>query len=132
MKKILVLLMVLMTIFSISIPSLAAEEAIVYKETITVTEEGDRYQVGFVNIEFKKNFISDEKLPATFEVQVYAENGVVYVEFSPDTPEFFKKVHIRVDKYNGLLYDKSLDKNIKVNINKQQILAPHFSRYCLD
>lgn len=132
MKKILVLFMVLMTIFSISIPSLAAEQAIVYKETITVTEDGGRYQVGFVNVEFKKNFISDEKLPATFEVQVYAENGVVYVEFSPDTPEFFKKVHIRVDKYNGLLYDKSLGKNIKVNINKQQILARHFSRYCLD
>lgn len=132
MKKILVLFMVIMTIFSISIPSIAAEEYNVYKETITVTEDGGRYQVGFVNVEFKKNFISDEKLPATFEVQVYAENGVVYVEFSPDTPEFFKKVHIRVDKYNGLLYDKSLGKNIKVNINKQQILAPHFSRYCLD
>lgn len=109
--------------------AMASDEPVIYKDTITVTEDGGRYQIGFVNVEFKKDFLDPAMLPRTFEVQVYAENGVGYIEFSPSTPNFFKKVHIRIDNYNGLLYDKAAGKNIQVNFKKQQILAEHFSRY---
>ncbi|MFV9510120.1 hypothetical protein [Tepidibacillus sp. LV47] len=129
MKRIMFVIMTLVLLLS-SIPVVAAEnKPVIYTDTITVTEDGGRYQVGFINVEFKKDFIDPAKLPATFEVKVYAENGVGYVEFAPDTPNFFKKVHIRIDKYDGLLYDQATGENIEVHVKKQQILAEHFSRY---
>lgn len=132
MKKALLLLVMIFTIIFSSIPVNAADTPVIYKDTITVTADGGRYQVGFVNIEFKKNFLDPTMLPATFEVKVYANNGVAYIEFSPDTPNFFKKVHIRSDAYNGLLYDISKGENIQISVKKQQVLAEHFSHYCLD
>ncbi|MFZ5967117.1 MAG: hypothetical protein ACOYVK_08070 [Bacillota bacterium] len=128
MKKWILLLLIMALLFT-SIPVMAAENPIIFKDVITVTDEGGRYQIGFVNIEFKKEFIDESKLPATFGVEVYAENGVAYIEFNPDTPDFFKKVHIRIDKYDGTLYDKATGENIEVHIDKQQIKAEHFSRY---
>lgn len=128
-KKLLALITILVLLLSMT-PVAAAEEPIIYKKTITVTEEGGRYQIGFVNVEFKKDFLEGDKLPVTFEVQVYAENGKGYIELLPDTPDFFKKVHIRVDSYNGELYDVAKVENIPISIKKMQILADHFSRYC--
>ncbi|MGE5678088.1 MAG: hypothetical protein ACM3ZR_08535 [Pseudomonadota bacterium] len=128
-KKFLSLVIVLSLLFSLT-PVAAASEPVIYKETITVTGEGGRYQIGFINVEFKKDFLEEENLPVTFEVRVYAENGKGYIEFSPDTPEFYKKVHIRVDNYNGQLYDAAKGQNIQVNFKKVQILTDHFSRYC--
>lgn len=128
-KRFLSLVIVLTLLFSLT-PVAAAEEPVIFSETITVTGEGGRYQIGFVNVEFKKAFMEADKLPVTFEVKVYAEDGKGYIEFSPDTPEFFKKVHIRVDAYNGQLYDIAKGKNIEVNFKRMQILARHFSRYC--
>lgn len=130
-KKLLCLVISLAIIFSVAVMPVAADEApIMYQDTITVTKDGGRYQIGFINIEFKKNFIEKDNLPITFEVMVYAEDGKGYIEFSPDIPDFFKKVHIRVDRYNGMLYDVANDENIEITVNKQQILAEHFSRYC--
>lgn len=130
-KKLLSLVIVLALLLSLT-PVAAAEEPVTFKDTITVTEDGGRYQVGFINVEFKKNFLEADKLPVTFNVQVYADNGKGYIEFEPDTPNFFKKVHIRIDAYNGQLYDVSKAENIEVSIKKQQILAEHFSRWSFD
>ena len=127
-KKILVLMMIFALILTAA-PVMANEEPVMYQDTISVTADGGRYQVGFVNIEFKKDFLDPDMLPATFEVSVYLEDGVGYVEFDPGTPNFFKKVHIRVGKYEGLLYDKALGENIEITVKNQQILADHFSRY---
>lgn len=129
MKKRALLLFVLMAVLLTSLMVTAIEPPIVYQERITVTEEGGRYQVGFVNVEFKKEFIDETMLPATFDVEVYAENGVIYIEFLPDTPDFFKNVHIRVAQYEGYIYDKATGENIYVNVPRQQIKAEHFSRY---
>ncbi|MHB1392302.1 MAG: hypothetical protein ACYCYE_04345 [Clostridia bacterium] len=130
-KKLLALVIALTLLLSLT-PVAAAEEPVIFKETITVTEDGGRYQIGFINVEFKKDFIEADKLPATFDVQVYAENGKGYIEFAPDTPNFFKKVHIRIDAYNGQLYDVAKGENIEVSFKKQQILAEHFSRWDYD
>lgn len=107
----------------------AADNPVQFDEKITVTQDGGRYQVGFVNIEFKKDFLDPKMLPATFEVQVYLEDGKGYIEFSPDTPDFYKKVHIRIDNYSGYLYDRAKGENVYTTVKKQQILATHFCRY---
>lgn len=130
-KKLLSLVIALALLLSMT-PVAAAEEPVIFKETITVTEDGGRYQIGFINVEFKKDFIEADKLPVTFDVQVYAENGKGYIQFDPDTPNFFKKVHIRVGKYNGQLYDVAKGENVEVNFKKQQILTEHFSRWSYD
>ena len=127
-KKITLFLMVFVLLLT-SVPVMASEQPVEYKATITVTADGGRYQVGFINVEFKKDCLDPEQLPLTFDVQVYAENGANYIQFSPDIPKFYKQVHIRIDKYNGLLYDRALEKNITADVKKQQILAGHFSRY---
>ena len=131
-KKILTLLLISFLVLA-SIPLMAGEQPVVYNNNsrITVTEDGGRFQIGFVNIEFKKEFLDSGQLSATFDVKVSAENGVAGIEISPDTPEFFKKVHLRVSSYQGLLYDETETacKNILVDIKKQQIIIGHFSRY---
>lgn len=129
MKKVLVLLVLICSLLFSFIPVSASDGPVIYKDTITVTADGGRYQIGFVNVEFKKDFLDPSMLPATFEVKVQADNGAGTIEFSPDTPNFFKKVHIRVDSYEGLLYDIAQGKNVQVKYKKQQILAEHFSRY---
>ena len=131
-KKLLSLVIVLALLLSLTPVVAAAPEPVVFRDTITVTEDGGRYQIGFINVEFKKDSLEADKLPITFEVQVYADNGKGYIEFAPDTPKFFNKVHIRVDAYNGQLYDVSKGENIEVNFKKQQILAEHFSRWSYD
>lgn len=130
MKKVLVILVLICSLLlSLTVVN-ATEAPVLYKDTITVTADGGRYQIGFVNVEFKKDFLDPNKLPATFDVQVYADNGKGTIEFLPNTPEFLKKVHIRVDSYEGLLFDKTENKNVQVDYKKQQILAEHFSRFC--
>jgi hypothetical protein len=112
------------------IASVTAQVPVIYKSKITVTEDGDRFKVGFVNIEFKKNFLDPIMLPATFEVEIYAENGLAYIGFTPDEAAFNNKVHLRVDAYNGLLYDIAKNQNVTVHVKKQQLLLEHFSHYC--
>lgn len=131
MKKTgLMLIMVLMLLLS-CIPAFATSdsEPVTYKDTITVTEDGGRYKLGFVEVEFKKNYIDANLLPVTFEVEIYAENGQAFIEFEPDAQDFIKKVHIRAKKYDGLLFDKATGENIHITLKTQQILAEHFSRY---
>lgn len=130
MKKRFIILLTLIMVFS-SLPVLAAtEEPVIYKDTITVTEDGGRYQIGFIEVEFKKDFLEKGMEPVTFDVEVYAENGKGYIEFSPDAEDFAKKVHIRADAYEGLLYDKALGENIKIDTKNVNLTARHFSRLC--
>ena len=110
-------------------PTKTAGIPVVYKRTIVVTADGGRYQVGFVNIEFKKEFINKEMLPVTIEVEINAENGVAGIELTPSMDNFCKMVIIRVDSYKGLLYDEATGKNIFVNVNRQQLEVDHFSRH---
>lgn len=127
-KKFLALLVVMMMLFA-TVPAIAAEQPVIYSSTITVTERGGSFDVGFATMNFKKEFLEEERLPVTFNVQIYAEDGVSYIEVKPDTEGFLKKVHIDVDAYKGLLYDKAKGQNIKVNIKKQKLVVEHFSRY---
>lgn len=128
-KKVLMLLVILTLIFS-SIPVLAAsEKPVIFKDTITVDKYGGKFQVGFAEIHFLREFLDEEMLPMTFEVEIYANDGTAYIEFTPDTPDFRVPVIIRSKGYEGLLYDKAVGENIEVNIRKQVIVADHFSVY---
>jgi len=95
LKKSLLLSMVILLLLSLS-PALAAKqktnvsisnselnEPVIFQKEILATDEGEKFQVGFVRIDFKKDFIEEENLPITFEIKVYAENGEVYIEFNP-------------------------------------------------
>ena len=129
MKKVLFsLIMSLVFLFS-STPVLAAQNVEPFKKDITVTADGGKYQVGFITVEFKKNFLEPDMLPITFSAEIYAENGQAYIQFSPGTPEFYKKVHLKGDAFKGYIYDKETGKDIYVTFKHNQILAEHFSRY---
>lgn len=122
-------LFLMLVLLLVSSPVLALEQPVVYQSTITVTEDGGRYQIGFINVEFKKESLDAAKLPITFEVKVYAENGVNYIEFQPDVSEFYKKVHIRIDKFDGVIYDQATGVNISITTKNEQLVVEHFSRY---
>lgn len=128
LKRIFMFLIILLLLL-VNIPVMASEQPAEYKATITVTEDGGRYQIGFAEVEFKKDSLDLDQLPVTFDVRIYAENGINYIEFTPDIPDFYKQVHIRIGKFKGQLYDRAAGENIQVNVKKQQILAGHFSRY---
>lgn len=135
LKKLTVILVLLMFVFSVIPVSAAshdwkaAQEPVVYKSEIKVTENGGVYKVGFATIKFPKGFVNSDELPAVIEVQVYAENGEAYIEFSPDMPDFIKDVTISAHTYDGLLYDKAQNKNIGVYVKSQKFKVSHFSRY---
>jgi hypothetical protein len=140
-KRFLPLMIVFVLIFS-SMPAFATDggtsygtdvnasyQTGVFKDTITVTNDGGTFKVGFATIVFKKDFLPADKLPATFNVEINVLKGIAGIEFKPNTPEFDKPVLIFVDSYKGLLYDITNGDNVNVDINKQVIVAKHFSRY---
>ena len=134
-KKFMVILVLIMLVFS-TVPAYAADlgqadvqKNVIYKSEINVTEDGGVYQVGFVTIKFPKDFIDDDQLPVTINVEISSINGVPTIEFTPDIPGFNEEVIINVHSYNGLLYDKTSEKNVKVRIKHQTLLVNHFSRY---
>lgn len=128
-KKLLALILITFIMFGNSVMAAAPIKPVLYSQEINITDTGGRYQIGFINLEFKKDFLNTNLLPVTFQVQIYAENGEGYIEFSPDTPQFYKNVHIRVDNFSGYLFDRALGENIYITTKKNQILASHFSRY---
>lgn len=140
LKRLLPILLILMIIFTF-IPAYAAEipvkqeisnftnENAIFKDTITVTSDGGQYQVGFVTLKFPKDFIESSRLPITFEVEISAVDGIAGIEINPSTGDFLKKVQVKVDSYNGLLYDKTSDENVQVHIKHQILNLKHFSRY---
>lgn len=132
MKKLISLLLVFTLLAAASIPAFAdtKSEPVVYGKTFTVTAEGGTFQVGFVKVEFKKNFMGVGMAPMTFTAKVFAVNGQGCIEFSPDVASFVKDVKIKVGPYKGALYDEVLGRNIQVDFKPQIIIASHFSRYC--
>ncbi len=106
------------------------QEPITYEKTFTVTEKGGNFKIGFAKVQFKKGFLDKEDLPLVIDVQIYAENGVVYIDFSPDVDEFKRDVKIRTRGFRGYIYDKATGENIYVKIPRQTFYVSHFSRYC--
>lgn len=104
------------------------ETPVQFSGSFTVTNEGGKFQVGFVEIDFKKNSLPDGINSITFYAQIYAESGNVYIEFTPDA-NFKKDVHLRCLGYEGYIYDRSAGINIYVKLKKQQIKTDHFSRF---
>jgi hypothetical protein len=102
---------------------------VVFEDIITVDKEGGKFKIGFVTLEFKKGFLDNERLPATFKAKVFVQNGEAGIEITPGTNDFNRKVLIKVSRYKGLLYDGSLGSNVNVDIKNQTILAEHFSWY---
>ncbi len=139
MKKLVVILIALLLTFSFSVDSFAkgekknsseSNESAMIDEEITVTDKGGKFRVGFITIEFKKDFLKDVDLPITFNVKIYAENGDVYIEFSPDVEEFAKEVTLKGAAFKGYLFDVATGENIYVEIEKHKLKVKHFSRYC--
>ncbi len=106
------------------------QESITYEETFTVTEKGGNFKIGFVKVQFKKDFLEDEYLPLVIGIQLYAENGLVYIDFSPDVIEFKKDIKIKTATFKGYIYDKAKGENIYVELPSQTFYVSHFSRYC--
>jgi hypothetical protein len=101
-----------------------------FEETVTLENKRTKVDVGFVTVEFKKNFLPNDMYPITFEIKLYAEDGKVYIEFSPDVDEFLKDVVVKVHPYDGYIYDVGIDEYIHVDIPKLKMKLPHFSRWC--
>lgn len=130
LKKFGVLVVLLLVLFTSIVPVFADVEPVIYKRTVTVTNEGGFYQVGFATVEFKKDFLEGQ-LPATFDIEVYSdsEKDEVGIQILPHEERLDKPVHVYVEAYEGFLYDKKKGENIWVNIKKQQIIVKHFSRF---
>ena len=136
MKK-LMLLVLTVIIFSSSSISLEAknkktaeEPKLLFEETITIDNETTKFEIGFVRVDFKKNFIEEDLYPMTFDVKLYAEDGQVYIEFAPDVEAFFKDVTIHVKAFDGYIYDVAEGDFIYVEIPNFVFKVPHFSRWC--
>jgi hypothetical protein len=102
--------------------------AVQFIENFEVTSDGGRFEIGFVQIDFRKSFMED--IPEAFKTEIYAEDGLVYIEFSPDVDEFFKDVRVHAFSYSGYIFDRATNKNIYVNIPNQVLKFEHFSRRC--
>lgn len=138
-KKLLALILALLMVFAVNVPVMGAEKPVsdnkvsivnyqvIFSDTITVTAKGGKFRIGFVTMDFPKNFLDSDNLPATFQISIFAKSGEAGIEINPSTTGFRKNVEIDVHEYNGFLYDKGAGKNIWVNIDKQTIIAPHFS-----
>jgi len=104
------------------------------QETITVTERGGKFEVGFVTLQFPNKWIDLEGEAEELTVRIYAEKNElgevkVYIDIDKDLKNFNKEVHIKVDSYQGKLLEQSEGKLIDVKVKKQQIKVDHFSRY---
>lgn len=106
------------------------QSQVLISETITLQNKRSHFNVGFVRVDFKKDALPEDAYPITFEVKVYAENGKVYIEFSPDVDDFFKDVKITVRNYEGFIYDVGTDEYIFVDIDRTVFYVSHFSRWC--
>lgn len=107
----------------------AQQGAKVYE--ITVTEAGGKYDLGNVELIFKKDTLEKNMQPVTFTVALYAENGVPYIDIEPSIEKFAKKVTIKVDHCEIQLYDKMTEQTVNIPLNKYNLKVKHFSRYIL-
>lgn len=101
-----------------------------FEQEVTLTSHTTKVDIGFVEVKFIKNFIPADEYPITFNIQLYAEDGKLYIEFDPDYAEFIKDVIIHVHAYEGFIYDISTDQFIYVEVPNSVFKVPHFSRWC--
>lgn len=97
--------------------------------TITVTEDGGRYQVGNIQLTFMKDSMQKGMEPATFTVQLYSENGTPYIQFDPSVSQFAKDVKIKVQKGEYELYDMVTGQPTNIDFENYNFKVEHFSRY---
>jgi hypothetical protein len=112
-----------------SVVSYSESDSIVFEKTVTITEKGGEVEVGFVTVKFHKDFLPKDQYPKTFTLKIFAKDGEVGIDVTPDTQNFSKPVQIKVDSYKGFLYDEVKGENIYVNVKNQTIVAKHFSWY---
>lgn len=105
-------------------------DQVLFSEIVTLENKNTKVDVGFVTVTFGKNTFEEDAYPITFEIEVYAEDGDCYVEFSPDYDQFLKSVKITVNKYQGFIFDQELDDFIYVEVPRTVFRVPHFSRWC--
>lgn len=96
---------------------------------ITVTEDGGRYQVGNIELTFKKDSMQKDMEPITFTVQLYAENGTPYIQFDPSVEKFNKDVRIRVQGGTYQMYDIAKGQTTNIKFVNYSFKVEHFSRY---
>lgn len=99
--------------------------------TITVTEDGGRYDFGNVELTFKKDSMEKGMLPVTFTVTFYAENGVPYIDINPSVALFARDVKIKVEKGEVALYDVATGETTNIEFENYNFKVEHFSRYGL-
>ncbi len=123
---------ILIFVIVLSSTSVFADVQSLPKEyTITVTEAGGRYQLGNVQLTFKKDCIEKGMEPVIFTVQFYAENGIPYIDIEPSVEKFAKKAMIKVEKGNVEFFDKATNQTVSVELENNNIQVTHFSRYIL-
>lgn len=118
------------TLNTVDAKSKKLDGKILFTETVTIENETTKFDIGFVRVDFKKNAIPEDMYPITFEVELYAEDGEIYIEFSPDVEDFLKDVTIHVHAYEGFIYDVSVDEYVYVDVPNFVFKVPHFSRWC--
>lgn len=129
-KKLTSFLLILVMVLSFSTVFADAHQAPeVYN--ITVTEDGGKYDLGFVELKFGKDSISKDMEPVTFTVALYAENGVPYIDINPSVEQFAKDVKIKVEKGEVELFDIATGETVKVQLENYNFKVEHFSRYAL-
>lgn len=128
MKRKVLLVLAMLMVLSI-VPSFASDTQVVFEDTILLTEKGGTFEIGFVTVKFPKD--ATENLPMEIEVDVYAEEGIAYIEFT-DVDAFFKSVKISTKGYDGLLYDVATGENVEIDLKNQNFKVDHFSRWCFD
>ena len=103
--------------------------------TITVTEDGGRYDFGNVELTFKKDSMEKGMQPVTFTVAFYAENGVPYIDISPSVDQFARDVKIKVEKGEVALYvvekGETTGETTNIDFENYTFKVEHFSRYSL-
>ncbi|MBN2604347.1 MAG: hypothetical protein JXR62_00830 [Bacilli bacterium] len=106
------------------------DQMIIFEGSVTIDNSMNKFEIGFVTVTFRKNFVEEDLYPITFDVKIYAEEGLVYIEFNPSMDAFFKDVQVHAFAYNGYIFDISTGENIYVEIPNQMFKVDHFSRYC--
>jgi len=126
--------------FSVQVPTrvesrsdsrlLVNKSGVVYEKTFVVTPKGGTFKVGFVTLNFPKNFLPSSELPRKFTAKVFASDGHGVIELTPDTDGFLQPVKITVNEFSGILYDEIVNRNTFVKYQKESFFVNHFSRYC--
>jgi hypothetical protein len=99
--------------------------------TITVTEEGGKYNFDNVELIFNKDSMGKGMQPITFTVSLYTESGVPYIDIMPSVESFSKNVSIKVQKGELEMYDIITGETLNMELENYSFNVEHFSRYII-